>query len=236
MAAKHSGGGHCVQNFPPSLASKPSLVQQKPTAYVRPMDGQDQAPDESPKLKSSTETAVHCTAYRGVPAGKPESARAKGKLAKFSIPKQGEENRSGETNSCVEEIIREMTWLPPLSAIQAPAKVEPSKFPFPNKDSQLVSSGHSNPKKADAEPESPDNGTSNTSTLEDDLKLSSDDEEGEQQAAQRTVLRALADSSVVQQTNCRGSAPSSKGSSSSSGGSSGGSSSKGSGSSGPGSG
>ncbi|XP_028631210.1 AF4/FMR2 family member 3 isoform X1 [Grammomys surdaster] len=221
MAAKHSGSGHCVQNFPPSLASKPSLVQQKPTAYVRPMDGQDQAPDESPKLKSSTETAVHCAAYRGVPANKPESARAKAKLAKFSIPKQGEESRSGESNSCVEEIIREMTWLPPLSAIQAPAKVEPSKFPFPNKDSQLVSSGHSNPKKADAEPESPDNGTSNTSTLEDDLKLSSDDEEGDQQAAQRTALRALADSSVVQQTNCRGSAPSSKGgSSSSSGGSS----------------
>lgn len=26
-----------------------------------------------------------------------------------------------------------MTWLPPLSAIQAPGKVEPSKFPFPNK-------------------------------------------------------------------------------------------------------
>ncbi|XP_052049030.1 AF4/FMR2 family member 3 isoform X4 [Apodemus sylvaticus] len=221
MAAKHGSSGHCVQNFPPSLASKPSLVQQKPTAYVRPMDGQDQAPDESPKLKSSAETAVHCAAYRGVPANKPESARAKAKLAKFGIPKQGEESRSGESNSCVEEIIREMTWLPPLSAIQAPAKVEPSKFPFPNKDSQLVSSGHGNPKKADAEPESPDNGTSNTSTLEDDLKLSSDDEEGEQQAAQRTALRALADSSVVQQTNCRGSAPSSKGgSSSSSGGSS----------------
>ncbi|KAG8504893.1 AF4/FMR2 family member 3, partial [Galemys pyrenaicus] len=89
MATKHSGGGHCVQNFPPSLASKPSLVQQKPTAYVRPMDGQDQAPDESPKLKSSTETSVHCTSYRGVPATKPESARAKAKLSKFSIPKQG---------------------------------------------------------------------------------------------------------------------------------------------------
>ncbi|ELV11557.1 AF4/FMR2 family member 3 [Tupaia chinensis] len=90
MAAKHSSGGHCVQNFPPSLASKPSLVQQKPTAYVRPMDGQDQAPDESPKLKSSTETSVHCPSYRGVPASKPESARAKAKLSKFSIPKQGE--------------------------------------------------------------------------------------------------------------------------------------------------
>ncbi|XP_049990720.1 AF4/FMR2 family member 3 isoform X3 [Alexandromys fortis] len=220
MAAKHSSSGHCVQNFPPSLASKPSLVQQKPTAYVRPMDGQDQAPDESPKLKSSTETGVHCTSYRGVPGNKPESARAKAKLAKFSIPKQGEESRSGESNSCVEEIIREMTWLPPLSAIQAPGKVEPSKFPFPNKDSQLVSSGHNNPKKADAEPESPDNGTSNTSMLEDDLKLSSDDEESEQQAAQRTALRALSDSSVAQQTNCRGSVPSSKGSSSGSGSSS----------------
>lgn len=146
MAAKHSSSGHCVQNFPPSLASKPSLVQQKPTAYVRPMDGQDQAPDESPKLKSSTETSVHCTSYRGVPASKPESTRAKAKLSKFSIPKPSEESRSGETNSCVEEIIREMTWLPPLSAIQPPGKVEPSKFSFPNKDSQLVSSGHNNPK------------------------------------------------------------------------------------------
>lgn len=206
MTAKHSSGGHCVQNFPPSLASKPSLVQQKPTAYVRPMDGQDQAPDESPKLKSSTEASVHCTSYRGGPAAKPESARAKGKLSKFGIPKQGEESRSGETNSCVEEIIREMTWLPPLSGIQAPGKVEPSKFPFPNKDSQLVSSGHNNPKKGDAEPESPDNGTANTSSLgwlspftdkgndalrgmlEDDLKLSSDEEENEQHPVEKPHL------------------------------------------------
>nr|XP_020770211.1 AF4/FMR2 family member 3 [Odocoileus virginianus texanus] len=212
MGAKHGGSGHCVQNFPPSLASKPSLVQQKPTAYVRPMDGQDQAPDESPKLKSSTETGVHCL-YRGVPAAKSESARAKAKLSKFSIPKQGEESRSGETNSCVEEIIREMTWPPPLAAIQPPGKVEPSKFPFPNKDSQLASSGHNNPKKGDAEPESPDNGTSNTSMLEDDLKLSSDEEENEQQAAQRTALHALSDSAGLQPADCRASAPSSKGSS-----------------------
>ncbi|KFV76622.1 AF4/FMR2 family member 3, partial [Struthio camelus australis] len=77
--SKH-GSGHCVQNFPPSLASKPSLVHQKPTAYVRPMDGQDQAPDESPKLKS----------HRGVPSSKPDSARTKSKIAKFSIPKQDE--------------------------------------------------------------------------------------------------------------------------------------------------
>ncbi|NXU24767.1 AFF3 protein, partial [Thalassarche chlororhynchos] len=84
--AKH-GGGHCVQNFPPSLASKPSLVQQKPTAYVRPMDGQDQAPDESPKLKLPAETTK---SYRGVPSNKPDAARTKSKIAKFSIPKQEE--------------------------------------------------------------------------------------------------------------------------------------------------
>ncbi|NWV72482.1 AFF3 protein, partial [Malurus elegans] len=86
--AKH-GGGHCVQNFPPSLASKPSLGQQKPTAYVRPMDGQDQAPDESPKLKLAAETTK---SYRGVPSSKPDSARTKSKMAKFSIPKQEEVN------------------------------------------------------------------------------------------------------------------------------------------------
>ncbi|KFQ01957.1 AF4/FMR2 family member 3, partial [Haliaeetus albicilla] len=72
--AKH-GGGHCVQNFPPSLA------------YVRPMDGQDQAPDESPKLKLPAETTK---SYRGVPSNKPDSARTKSKIAKFSIPKQEE--------------------------------------------------------------------------------------------------------------------------------------------------
>ncbi|NXG78260.1 AFF3 protein, partial [Baryphthengus martii] len=84
--AKH-GGVHCVQNFPPSLASKPSLGQQKPTAYVRPMDGQDQAPDESPKLKLPAETTK---SYRGVPSNKADTARTKAKIAKFSIPKQEE--------------------------------------------------------------------------------------------------------------------------------------------------
>ncbi|CAM2096580.1 unnamed protein product [Caretta caretta] len=87
--AKHSSA-HCVQNFPPSLASKPNIVQQKPTAYVRPMDGQDQAPDDSPKLKLSAEANKHCTSYRGVPSNKPDPAVAKTKMAIFSTPKQEE--------------------------------------------------------------------------------------------------------------------------------------------------
>lgn len=42
------------QTFPLPLSSKPSLVMpQKPTAYVRPMDGQDQVTSESPELKPS---------------------------------------------------------------------------------------------------------------------------------------------------------------------------------------
>ncbi|KFW76528.1 AF4/FMR2 family member 3, partial [Manacus vitellinus] len=52
--------------------------------------------------------------------------------------------------------------------------------------------------------------------LEDDLKLSSDEEENDQQAAQRSALRVLSDSLVVPQPNARASGLSSKGSSSSS--------------------
>ncbi|XP_061315655.1 AF4/FMR2 family member 3 isoform X4 [Pezoporus flaviventris] len=211
--AKH-GGGHCVQNFPPSLASKPSLVQQKPTAYVRPMDGQDQAPDESPKLKLQAETTK---SYRGVPSNKPDSARTKSKTAKCNIPKQEGDSGAGD-NSCVEEILREMThsWPAPLSAIHTPGKAEQSKFSFPNKESQQGSTGHSNTRKSDVEPKSPEKSATHTSMLEDDLKLSSDEEENNQQAAQRSALRVLSDSLVVPQSNARASGLSSKGSSSSS--------------------
>ncbi|XP_061233678.1 AF4/FMR2 family member 3 isoform X4 [Neopsephotus bourkii] len=211
--AKH-GGGHCVQNFPPSLASKPSLVQQKPTAYVRPMDGQDQAPDESPKLKLQAEATK---SYRGVPSNKPDSARTKSKIAKFNIPKQEGDSGAGD-NSCVEEILREMThsWPAPLSAIHTPGKAEQSKFSFPNKESQQGSTGHSNTRKSDVEPKSPEKNATHTSMLEDDLKLSSDEEENDQQAAQRSALRVLSDSLVVPQSNARASGLSSKGSSSSS--------------------
>ncbi|XP_009322119.1 PREDICTED: AF4/FMR2 family member 3 [Pygoscelis adeliae] len=211
--AKH-GGGHCVQNFPPSLASKPNTTSSVAGVHVRPMDGQDQAPDESPKLKLPAETTK---SYRGVPSNKPDSARTKSKIAKFSIPKQEEDSGTGD-NSCIEEILREMThsWPPPLSAIHTPGKAEQSKFPFPNKESQQGSTGHSNTRKSDVEPKSPEKSATHTSMLEDDLKLSSDEEENDQQAAQRSALRVLSDSLVVPQSNARASGVSSKGSSSSS--------------------
>ncbi|XP_025063003.1 AF4/FMR2 family member 3-like [Alligator sinensis] len=85
------------------------------------------------------------------------------------------------------------SWPPPLSAIHTPGKVEQSKFSFPNKESQQGSTGPSNTRKSDVEPKSPENSASHTSMLEDDLKLSSDEEENDQQAAQRSTLRVLSD-------------------------------------------
>lgn len=47
------------QTFPSLLSKQPSIVMtQKPTAYVRPMDGQDQVVSESPELKPSPEPYV----------------------------------------------------------------------------------------------------------------------------------------------------------------------------------
>lgn len=41
------------QTFPLSLTKPSQVMPQKPTAYVRPMDGQDQVTNESPELKPS---------------------------------------------------------------------------------------------------------------------------------------------------------------------------------------
>ena len=51
------GGPAAPQAFPPPLASKAAgvVVTKKPTAYVRPMDGQDQVIMGSPELKPSPE-------------------------------------------------------------------------------------------------------------------------------------------------------------------------------------
>lgn len=47
------------QTFPSLLSKQPSVAMtQKPTAYVRPMDGQDQVANESPELKPSPEPYV----------------------------------------------------------------------------------------------------------------------------------------------------------------------------------
>ncbi|XP_073920274.1 AF4/FMR2 family member 2 isoform X3 [Castor canadensis] len=84
--------GLSVQNFPPGLYCKTSMGQQKPTAYVRPMDGQDQAPDISPTLKPSIEfeNSFGNLSFGSLLDGKPSS---KTKLPKFTILQTSEESQ-----------------------------------------------------------------------------------------------------------------------------------------------
>ncbi|XP_033070038.1 AF4/FMR2 family member 1 isoform X2 [Trachypithecus francoisi] len=167
------------QTFPPpSLPSKSVAMQQKPTAYVRPMDGQDQAPSESPELKPLPED------YRQQTFEKADlKVPAKAKLTKLKMPSQSVETYSNEVH-CVEEILKEMThsWPPPLTAIHTPSTAEPSKFPFPTKDSQHISSVTQNQKQYDTSSKTHPNSQQGTSSmLEDDLQLSdSEDSDGEQ--------------------------------------------------------
>lgn len=75
-----ASGQHSTQSFPPSLMSKSSSMLQKPTAYVRPMDGQ-----ESMEPKLSSEHYSGQSHSGGVNELKPSS---KAHLTKLKIPSQ----------------------------------------------------------------------------------------------------------------------------------------------------
>ncbi|XP_041666683.1 AF4/FMR2 family member 1 [Cheilinus undulatus] len=120
------------QTFPSLLSSKQTSVvmTQKPTAYVRPMDGQDQVVSESPELKPSPEP------YAPLPELISKSDQGKRKI----LP-QFLETRINEAQ-CVEDILKEMThsWPPLLTLIDAPDTAEPFKSPFQTKEAERVSS------------------------------------------------------------------------------------------------
>lgn len=78
-------GQHSGQAFPPSLMSKPSSMLQKPTAYVRPMDGQETV---EPKTSSSCSSSSS-ESYAGQPHGSSVGemkANSKASLTKLKIP------------------------------------------------------------------------------------------------------------------------------------------------------
>ncbi|NXI66005.1 AFF1 protein, partial [Anseranas semipalmata] len=171
------------QTFPPPLPSKTSAMQQKPTAYVRPMDGQDQAPVESPELKPLPEE------YHGEPYEKISDlkANAKAKLSKLKIPSEPIEQTFPSDVQCVEEILKEMThsWPPPLTAIHTPSTAEPSKFPFPTKELQHVGSVAQNQKQYDAPSKTLPSSQPRTSMLQDDLQLSDSEDSGDDQVVEK---------------------------------------------------
>ncbi|XP_050751282.1 AF4/FMR2 family member 1 isoform X2 [Gymnogyps californianus] len=171
------------QTFPPPLPSKTSAMQQKPTAYVRPMDGQDQVPVESPELKPLLEE------YHGEPYEKISDlkANAKARLSKLEIPSEPIEQTFPSDVHSIEEILKEMThsWPPPLTAIHTPSTAEPSKFPFPTKESQHVGSVAQNQKQYDAPSKTLPNSQPRTSMLQDDLQLSDSEESGDDQVVEK---------------------------------------------------
>uniref|UniRef100_A0AAX7V8E4 AF4/FMR2 C-terminal homology domain-containing protein n=1 Tax=Astatotilapia calliptera TaxID=8154 RepID=A0AAX7V8E4_ASTCA len=120
------------QTFPLLLSSKqPSVVMtQKPTAYVRPMDGQDQLVTESPELKPSPEP------YAPLP-----ELIGKSDLGKTKKAPQFLETKTDEAQ-CVEDILREMAhaWPPLLKTICTPSTDEPPKSPFLAKEAKHASS------------------------------------------------------------------------------------------------
>ncbi|MGH0169678.1 UNVERIFIED_CONTAM: hypothetical protein FKN15_062654 [Acipenser sinensis] len=169
-----SSGQHSSQAFPPSLMSKPSSMLQKPTAYVRPMDGQE-------SLEPKTSSEHYSSQSHRSSMGEMKSS-SKASLAKLKIPSQPLEASMSGDASCVDEILKEMTqsWPPPLTAIHTPCKTEPSKFPFPTKDNQQASFGSGGQKRY-VTSKMTSSGHQSKVMLEDDLKLSSsEDSDGEQ--------------------------------------------------------
>ncbi|XP_062819927.1 AF4/FMR2 family member 2 isoform X2 [Anolis carolinensis] len=182
-------------NFPPGLHSKSSMTQQKPTAYVRPMDGQDQVPNDSPELKPPLEMegVYGNQSFAALLEGKATGPSSKNKLPKLTIPPASEVTLPNDSN-CVEEILREMThsWPPPLTAIHTPGKAEQNKFPIPSKvqDSQHLTSGYNVQKWNEPAGKVATKSVPQKSMLEDDLKLSSDDDDNDQ-AAEKTKPRNI---------------------------------------------
>ncbi|KAL0973965.1 hypothetical protein UPYG_G00213600 [Umbra pygmaea] len=182
--------GLSTPTFPQGLHVKPSTIQQqKPTAYVRPMDGQDQVPLDSPDLKPPLE--VGDVDYSN-PAFGPGITSSKSKLPKLTLTQAGEVSLSNDS-SCVEEILREMThsWPPPLTAIHTPGKAEHTKFPIPSKESQHLPSGFTGQKRCNVPGNKPaTKSVPQKSMLEDDLKISSDEEDTNQQATEKSKPRS----------------------------------------------
>ncbi|XP_004836643.1 AF4/FMR2 family member 4 isoform X2 [Heterocephalus glaber] len=94
-----SSGQHSNQSFPPSLISKSSSMLQKPTAYVRPMDGQ-----ESMEPKLSSEHYSSQSHGNSMTELKPST---KAHLTKLKIPSQPLDASASGDVSCVDEILKE---------------------------------------------------------------------------------------------------------------------------------
>ncbi|KAM5172109.1 AF4/FMR2 family member 4 [Mantella aurantiaca] len=178
-APSFTSGQHSTQAFPPSLMSKSSSMLQKPTAYVRPMDGPESM---DPKLSSE-----HYSSQSQSNSMSELKSNSKAHLTKLKIPSQPLDASASGDVSCVDEILKEMThsWPPPLTAIHTPCKTEPSKFPFPTKESQ--SNFSTTDQKRYSASTKTSNGHQTKPSLKEDLKLSSSEDSDADQDCDKTV-------------------------------------------------
>ncbi|XP_030348806.1 AF4/FMR2 family member 1 [Strigops habroptila] len=169
------------QTFPSALPSQTNAMQQKPTAYVKPMDGQDQPPEESPDLKPLLEE------YHREPFEKSSDSKvnARAKLSKSEIPSEPIKQTFPCDVHTVDEILKEMTqsWPPLLTDIPPSPTAEPSKFPLPTEESQNVGSVAQNQKHYDAPSDTLPRPQTTISLLQEDLQLSDSEESGDDQVA-----------------------------------------------------
>ncbi|XP_040604550.1 AF4/FMR2 family member 4 isoform X3 [Mesocricetus auratus] len=94
-----SSGQHSNQSFPPSLMSKSSSMLQKPTAYVRPMDGQESVePKLSSEHYSSQSHGSNMTELK---------SSSKAHLTKLKIPSRPLDASVSGDVTCVDEILKE---------------------------------------------------------------------------------------------------------------------------------
>ncbi|NXQ13279.1 AFF1 protein, partial [Peucedramus taeniatus] len=208
------------QTFPPSLTSKASAMQQKPTAYVRPMDGQDQTSFESLELKPLLEE-YHEGPNEDVSDLK---AKVKAELSKLETPSEPKEETDKDLSDLKakakaelskfetpSEPIEEMTrsWPPPLTALNTPTKAEPSKFPFPTKELQPEGSVAKDQKQYGAPSEMLPGSQPRTSMLQDDLQLSDSEESGDDQVVEKSPSSLAPPSSLQSQPKSVASAHSS---------------------------
>ncbi|XP_069829052.1 AF4/FMR2 family member 3 [Dendropsophus ebraccatus] len=150
---KNSNSSHCLQNFPVSIVSKLNPSQQKPTAYVRPMDGQDQTPNESPKLKVSSELNMLLPLFRGLSNKADSEKPLNDKTETFAELEEGEDYLHSSMGFCSQK----------------------------HDDLKITSPAHY---------------AVQISTLEDDLKLSSDEDDFIQKKPIAIICR------VITQTEC----------------------------------
>ncbi|KAK3524474.1 hypothetical protein QTP70_029288, partial [Hemibagrus guttatus] len=180
-------GQHSGQAFPPSLMSKPGSMLQKPTAYVRPMDGQETAEPKTSSSSSSSSSESYGGQSHGSSIGEMK-ANGKASLTKLKIP------------APVEEMTQ--SWPPPLTAIHTPCKTEPSKFPFPTKDAQHTSFGglkkSISGKGSSAAPQTKACDGDQSNMLHDDLKLSSSEDSDAEESAKRNTSASNNNSEVAE--------------------------------------